>query len=386
MPHPVLALGAWLKNSACLLDAAGAAHWSPLHGDLGTPEACAALEASAEALLRRAGPGLAALAHDLHPDFHSTRLAQELAARLGLPAVGVQHHHAHLAVVLAEHGLSGAAPVVGWALDGFGLGSDGGAWGGELLVLRGAGLQRLAHLQPLALPGGDAAAREPWRMAAAALHAMGRGDEIVPRFAAVVGAGAARGVAQLLQRGLRCPATSSAGRWFDAAAAALGLCLKQTDEAQAAIALERAAADWLAGPGARSVEVLSEGDAATTTSGLDLRPLLARLFALGERGAVGEGAALFHATLADALAGAAIAACTSQRADTVALGGGCCFNRLLVERLTVRLQRAGLRVLRPQRVSCGDAGLALGQAWVARQGLIAPAGRAGHPLEIASCV
>jgi hydrogenase maturation protein HypF len=161
MTPRVLALGAWLKNRACLLDGA-ARQWSPLHGDLGDPANCIALEQSAERLLE--GTEVHAIAHDLHPDFHSTRLAHTLAQRLGVPAIGVQHHHAHIAAVQAEHAF--AAPLIGLALDGFGLGTDGTAWGGELLWVNGAQWQRLGHLSPLALPGGDVAAREPWRMAA----------------------------------------------------------------------------------------------------------------------------------------------------------------------------------------------------------------------------
>ena len=163
-PARVLACGAFLKNRALRLDGARFA-WSAPHGDLGEPDACAALDASVETLL--AHGGIDAVAHDLHPDFHSTRLALALAERLGVPAVGVQHHHAHIAAVIAEHGL--AEPVIGIALDGVGLGTDGQAWGGELLwVDGGAGAhrwERVAHLQPLALPGGDVAAREPWRLA-----------------------------------------------------------------------------------------------------------------------------------------------------------------------------------------------------------------------------
>ena len=352
----VLALGAWLKNAACRWRA-GVPQWSPEHGDLGDPRACRALEASASALLADTARPVAAVAHDLHPDFFSTQLAQRLAAELGVPAIGVQHHHAHIAAVMAEHGLQ--RPVIGLALDGFGLGSDGSAWGGELLRVGASGWSRLGHLQPLALPGGDRAAREPWRMAASVLHALGRGEQIEPRFAPVVGATAARTVRQMLDRGLNCPPTSSAGRWFDAAAAALGLSVTQAHEAEAAMALEQRAAAWLAA-GHEGAEL---GPVPVDARGvLDLRPLLARLF---DGDPVDAAAAGLHTTLAAALADWAAAAAQAADIDTVCLGGGCFLNRVLSARVAQRLQSRGLRVLQAQRHSCGDAGLALGQAWVA---------------------
>ena len=353
----VLALGAWLKNAACRLDGS-TVNWSPPHGDLGTPAACAALEESAERLLE--GGRVDAVAHDLHPDFHSTRLALALAERLRVPAIGVQHHHAHVAVVVAEQRLEG--PVVGLALDGVGLGIDGSAWGGELLVVEGADWRRVGHLQPLLLPGGDAAAREPWRMAAAVLHALGRGGEIAARFAPAVGMPLARGVATLLERGLNCPPTSSAGRWFDAAAAALGLAVRQRDEAEAAIALERRAAAWLAANPAPAADELVVVDRGV----VDLRPLLARLFELRD---VDAGAALFHVVLAHALVRAARAAVDASGARAVVLAGGCFYNRVLAAQVGAALEAAGLAVHRPLTVSCGDAGLALGQAWVAAREL-----------------
>ncbi len=380
MTPTVLAVGAWLKNAACLvLD--GRAHWSPVHGDLSDPAACAALEASVQALLAQAeaaGAPVQAVAHDLHPDFFSTQLAIRCADALGVPAIGVQHHHAHLAAVLAEHGTDG--PVVGLALDGVGLGTsvqtlgqaspDGPAkgftaWGGELLWLAGAQWQRLGHLWPLALPGGDRAAREPWRMAASALHALGRADEIVPRFGPAVGEAMANGVRQMLDKGLNSPLTSSAGRCFDAAAGALGLCLHQQDEAQAAIALEQAAARALAAqPALRPLP----GAVLHADGRIDLRPVLASLFDADDRDAAAAG---FHLALADALADALIAAARARGIHTAALGGGCFFNRVLRARIERRLGDARLTVLQTGAPGCGDAGLAIGQAWVAAQTLTA---------------
>jgi hydrogenase maturation protein HypF len=370
-PRRVLAFGAWLKNSAGLLEGDRFLP-SALHGDLDTPEACIALERSVQALAAAASGPIEAVAHDLHPDFHSTRLALHWAERLGVPAIGVQHHQAHLAVLQAEAGLADG-PLLGLALDGVGLGTDGTAWGGELLRLDAhGGFERLAHLPPLALPGGDVAAREPWRLVAAVLHALGRGDEIEPRLAPVVGAAAAQGVRTMLARGLNCPASTGAGRWFDAAAGVLGLSVRQREEAEAAIALERCAAAWLARHPEGVADVgprVREGDGERRVGDLGgaVWALFEALLAVDgqDAEACGRGAALFHAGLADALADATVAAAARDGLHDVAFGGGCFFNRLLSQRLSARLTAAGLRVHRPQAVSCGDAGLALGQAWVA---------------------
>ncbi len=378
-PAGIVAAGAWLKNAACRLDGRRAT-WSALHGDLSAPDACAALDAALERLAAR-GP-VAAIAHDLHPDFHSTRAAQALADHLGVPALPVQHHHAHVAAIAAEHGVDG--PVLGIALDGFGLGDDGTAWGGELLWVDGARCDRLAHLQPLALPGGDRAAREPWRMAAAALAAAGRGDEIDARFAPRVGDVAARGVAQMLALGVRCPPSTSAGRWFDAAAGLLGLAERQDDEAQAAIALEAAACRGLA---AGPVDAAPWVEAAERQPGvIDLRPLALHLAdvgapnaeagaahlgarigtpAGGDRERVERAAALFHAVLADALVRAAARAVGERGVDRVVLGGGCFLNRVLTGRVVDGLQAHGIAVLCAGPRGPGDAAIALGQAAVA---------------------
>lgn len=374
-PAPtILACGAWLKNAACLLQG-DSVRWTKLHGDLDDPANCLALEQSVAALLALAEGGVDAVAHDLHPDFFSTRLAQRVAFDLAVPAIAVQHHHAHVAAVLAEHRWK--APVIGLALDGVGLGSDGAAWGGELLLVdptrrrEPEGWRRLGHLHSLALPGGDVAARQPWRMAASALHALGRGDEILPRFGAGVGFLAARTVQTMLARNIHCPPTSSAGRWFDAAAGALGICRAQQREAEAAIALEQMALEYLAQPGP-GMEV--NHYALHADGRLDLRSLLAVLFALadgGDQQQIRRGAALFHLTLVDALAHWASQAADLHGIDTVALGGGCFLNRIVKERLSAELARRGLRVLSPQINSCGDAGLALGQAWVARTRYVA---------------
>ena len=362
----VLALGAWLKNRACLCQGSQV-QWSAAHGDLSDPAACAALRQSALELIERAhlaGAPVAALAHDLHPDFYSSQLALELADELGLPAVAVQHHRAHIGAVLAAHGLD--EPVLGLALDGFGLGDDASAWGGELLWLHGPHWQRLGHLQPLALPGGDRAARQPWRMAASALHACGHGEQIAARWGAAVGAPQAALLQQMLARQLNCPPSSSAGRWFDAAAAALGLCLQQDDEAQAAVALEQAAQRAL-GSGMALPDLPTPLPDAQGR--LDLRPLWLALHQAAPTTAAATDAlaAAFHLRLADGLADWVLQARRQRPVRGVALAGGCFYNAILRQRLSERLQEAGLQVWLQTEHGCGDAGLALGQAWVAAQ-------------------
>ena len=363
----VLACGAWLKNTACLL-AHGQPRWSAVHGDLSDPAACLKLESALRHMLVEFDAPVFAVAHDLHPDFFSTHLAVQLAADLGVPAVAVQHHHAHIAAVVAGHEL--AEPVIGLALDGVGLGTDGQAWGGELLWVNGAAWERLGQLVPLALPGGDRAAREPWRMAASALHALGQGQDIGARFGPVVGDAAAQGVQIMLAKGLNSPSTSSTGRWFDAAAGALGLCVCQADEAEAAQVVETAAKRWLQ---RHPCTAPSPGVTVDARNRLDLRALMPALFnaATGGASAVDAAAAGFHLALADGLADWALTAARERDVRSVCLGGGCFFNSVLRERVTQQLVKGGMQVFLPVAQGCGDAGLALGQAWVAAQQLAA---------------
>ena len=345
---PVLGLGAYLKNTVCVTRG-DEAFVSQHVGDLDNRPTCIALGEAVQHLLEVLDIEPAVVASDLHPDFESTRLAGRLAAERGLEHVQVQHHHAHVAAVMAEHRLAG--PVLGLALDGVGLGSDGGAWGGELLRVDAAGFQRIGHLAPIALPGGDRAAREPWRMAAAALHALGRGAEIERRFARREAAP----VLAMLERGLHCPTTSSAGRWFDAAAGLLGLKEVMRYEGQAAMLLEGLAAAH--GP----IEPL-EGASRAGDPVLDLLPLLGRL---ADTGDAGLGAALFHATLAKWLADWAAAAADREGVRDIALCGGCFMNRLLAADVRRRLETARLRVFEAIELPPNDGGIAAGQAWVA---------------------
>ncbi len=350
----VLALGGWFKNTICLTRN-DEAFVSQHIGDLDNAASCAFLDETVAHLMSILDVTPALLAHDLHPDFYSSRLAVELAQRLALPCIAVQHHHAHIAAVLAEHRID--EPVIGLALDGVGLGSDGTAWGGELLRVDAARCQRLGHLRTLPLPGGDRAAREPWRMAAAALHALDRGAEILARFPDQP---AAATVAQMLDRSLHSPPTSSLGRAFDAAAGLLGLRPLASFEGQVAMLLEGLAAEHGEVP-AMDAGYRIDGDFL-----LDLRPLYGLLADCGD---AAFGAALFHATLAAALADWAEQAARRAGIDIVACGGGCFLNHILTRKLTTLLQQRGLRVFMAQQLPPNDGGLSLGQAWIARSTL-----------------
>lgn len=360
----VLAVGGWFKNTVCVTRG-DEAFVSQHVGDLDNAAACGFLEETVAHLLAILDVAPVAVAHDLHPDFHSTRLGVEFAAGLGIPALAVQHHHAHVAAVCAEHGID--APVLGLALDGVGLGTDGGAWGGELLRVEGAVCARLGHLHPLGLPGGDAAAREPWRMAASALHAVGRNEAIPRRFADEA---AAPTVAHMLARGFNCPPTSSAGRLFDAAAGLLGVRRRCAYEGQAAMLLEGLAARH--GPAAP----LAGGWRVGADGVLDLRPLLAELAHL-PAAAAEFGAALFHATLAAALADWVAAIAPAQGLRTVVGAGGCFLNRLLCAALRENLARRELTFVAARALPPNDGGLSLGQAWIARK--LMEDGRAFEP-------
>jgi hydrogenase maturation protein HypF len=347
----VLALGGYLKTTACLTRG-DEAFLSQHIGDLDNAPSRAALEEAAAHLQRVLEIAPQAIAHDLHPDFFSTELALGLARDLGVPAFGVQHHHAHIAAVAAEHRVEG--PLLGIALDGVGHGDDGDAWGGELLAVAGAQFQRLGHFRPLPLPGGDRAAREPWRMAAAVLHQLGRDAEIADRFKTQPAAPVIR---QMLRNDLRCPQTTSAGRWFDAAAGLLGVREVMAYEGQAAMLLEALAAQRPdVQPNAALYCITADGV-------LDLLRLAARL---AEERDAATGAALFHATLALGLADWAAQAAQAQGLRTVALGGGCFLNAVLTDALTRHLSERGLTVLTARQAPPNDGGLALGQAWIAR--------------------
>jgi hydrogenase maturation protein HypF len=278
---------------------------------------------------------------DLHPDFVSTRSAEAW----GLPIVAVQHHVAHVAAIAAEKRWDG--PVLGVALDGQGYGADGAPWGGELIVFDGARWERVGSLEPLALPGGDKAAHEPWRMGVAMLERLGRLDDAARLFPS--SPDAAR-LADALRRGARFARTTSLGRLFDAAAALAGVCLVQHYEGQAAMELE-ALVD--------TPRVVAGGW--TVADGrLDLARVMRSM--LEERLGGREAAEAFHGTLIAGLAEWITAAASTSGLTRVALGGGCLMNRVLAEGLMGRLRAAGLDPALPCEVPANDGGVSFGQA------------------------
>ncbi len=347
----VLATGAHLKATVTVTR--GREAFVSQHvGDLDTVETVRFYRETAAHLLSLLDVTPDIVACDLHPDFRSSRFALEFDAAV-LP---IQHHAAHVAAIAAEHGVDG--PILGLALDGIGHGTDGGPWGGEMIRVSGASWERLGHLSPLALPGGDKAAREPWRMAVAALHALGEAERAREIFAdqSMVAAVVAR-----LQSG-REATTTSMGRLFDAAAGLLGLRRTQDHEGQAAMELEALVRAPVRGAGLFHI----------AGGILDFRPLLAEIArpGCGAR----AGAELFHGTLIDGLS--AWVGVQAAPGDRIALGGGCLMNRVLAEGLVETLTARGLTPLLASRVPANDGGLSLGQAALARAHV------AAHPQSI----
>lgn len=419
---PVLGVGAYLKNALCLIQA-GEAWISRDNGSLDSVEAITRFQETAQGMIECATIKPVAVAHDWHPDFYSTRWALQQSC-----TIGIQHHHAHVAAVMAEHGIEG--PVLGLALDGFGLGQEQQAWGGELLRVDREGFVRIGHLKELPQPGGDSAARQPWRMGAAALWTLGRGAEIASRYADQFGAAM---LADMMDRKINSPMTSSAGRLFDAACGLLGVLPVAQFEGEAPMKLESMVTDpvvdlagWkivedgdflpTGGGGQKNLSLqsnglvfLGEGDNLSTpnspspvkskrlktqtqdftsspsrgeeTNGecdfkmlpthggkrliLDTSTLLDALAGMEAQ----AGANLFHGTLAAALLDWVERAAQHTDVRQVALCGGCFFNKVLRERLVGGMIDKGITPLLPKQLSVGDPAIALGQAYAAALGM-----------------
>jgi len=346
---PVLALGADLKNTICIVRR-GRAYVSQHIGDLEHADALAFFEETIEHFQGILETRPALVAHDLHPGYHSTAFARRLD---GVRRVAVQHHHAHAAACMAEHGLEG--PVLGVSLDGTGYGTDGKVWGGEFLDATLGGFERIAHLAYVPMPGGERAIREPWRMAIGTL------GEAVPELEqAGVDPAELAAVEQLAARGVACPETSSMGRLFDAVSALLGICTRVSYEGQAAIELEAATV-----AGEQGAYAFTLDDAAEPWT-IDPRPIVrAVLDDLRAATPAGLIATRFHNTIVRLVRDVCGRARRARGLDTAVLSGGCFQNRVLLEGVADGLERDGFDVRYHRRVPTNDGGIALGQAAVA---------------------
>lgn len=372
-PRPVLACGAELKSTFCL--AKGERAWVSHHvGDLRNLETLLAFRSGVAHFEELFAVRPEVVAHDLHPDYLSTGEARARAERdPEVELLAVQHHHAHLAAVLAEHGEEG--PAVGVIFDGTGHGDDGAVWGGELLVGGLAGYERAGHLWPVRLPGGDQAVRQPWRMACAWLAAARGGKppaEPPPALAGRVGAERWRAVAGLVEKGFSAPWTTSIGRLFDAVSALCGLRAEARYEGQAAIELEAASEGEAEGEAypLPVVEGAVAGGATEPVLLLDARPTVRAVVEdLADGVPVPAIGGRFHRALARAAAEAAAELCRRRGVETVVLSGGVFQNRLLLEATAAILgslgAKAGLRVLVPERLPPNDGAIAYGQAAIA---------------------
>jgi hydrogenase maturation protein HypF len=382
----VLALGSYLKNTiafgqgdqVCL---------SQHIGDLDHPDNCRALEQTLQHWLRLMQVTPEAISCDLHPQGFNSQLAQQLADEWQIPLIRVSHHQAHIAAVLADQQWPARQPIAGLALDGFGLGWDGSARGGELLKLCAGEFQHLGSLSALPLAGGDRASREPWRLAAAVLLQLGYSCEFIGQnlHLSLPSEQALVMLQKQWQGGINCPFSSSAGRWFDAVAGLLGLCsgpsgVAQQYEGEAAMRLET-----LARRGLASLTVSGRcADQAAVRHGaerdLDLYPLFARLVSWRLETNSPESspesspewiAALFHQQLIGML-GQWVESQLQRHAlpRQLVLSGGCLQNSLLRQGLSDWLAERDIQVLLPQRIPLNDGGLAIGQLWVAQQQLV----------------
>lgn len=365
LPHavaPTLAVGGELKTAICV--ATGDRAWMSQHiGDTGDYATMQVLDRVAEILLQVQRVRPERVVADRHPAYLSRRWAIALAARLEADFIDVQHHHAHLASLLAEHRIAAGEQVLGVTFDGTGYGDDGSIWGGEFLLGSYSGVERVASLTPIALPGGDAAVRRPARIALAHLYAAGVAwDPLLPSVHACAGTEASV-VHRLLETGTSCAQTTSAGRLFDAVSSLTAVAHDAGYEGQAAIELEALAAD----AGELTPWSISEH----LRTGADGRLLVdsGALVALTARDVL-EGVpapvigARFHAALAEAVVAVALRMQAERDVAVVGLTGGVFQNALLTKQCSRLLSAAGLRVLVHRQVPASDGGLALGQVLV----------------------
>jgi hydrogenase maturation protein HypF len=359
---PTLACGAQLKNTYAL-GAGRSALLSPYLGDLDGYETFAAFRDGIAADEQRFGLRVGAIIADAHPSYQSTSYARERAEREGRDFHAVQHHHAHFAACLAEHGIVGDA--IGVIFDGTGLGEDsqgGGIWGGEILVGNVVASRRVAHLNPVALPGGDAAVREPWRMACAWLCAVdpSLAAHVPARLAHRVDAKSWSRVRQICmthEGSIIAPQTTSVGRLFDAVAALCGIAPRSTYEGQAAVELE-ACARGVDGEMRQQYAMSIVEDAHSSRLMLDARGLVRDVVGDLERGV---SIAKISLGVHGALANTVVRACELLEPTAVTLSGGAFQNVVLLEQTAALLHAAGKRVFMPERLPVNDGGVSYGQ-------------------------
>ncbi len=351
----ILATGGELKNTFCLTRERYA-FLSHHIGDLENFETLHAFEEGVRHFeeLFRVQPSV--LAYDLHPDYMATRYALERADHEGLPVVGVQHHHAHIAACMAEHGLPGDRPVIGVAFDGTGYGEDGAIWGGEFLLADYSDYRRAYHLTYVPMPGGEAAVREPWRLALAWLQQTGLEweDDLAPVRASTHEA--RQTITRMLNIELNSPLTSSMGRLFDAVSALIGVRQRINYEAQAAIELE---ANVAADEESAYAFALRDGE-------VDPSPVIQAIVTDLRAGVPKERiAACFHLAVADMVNDVCRLLCKEEGFSDVVLSGGVWQNQVLLKHTLRLLRQSGVSVYFHRRVPTNDGGIALGQAAIA---------------------
>jgi hydrogenase maturation protein HypF len=355
LPHPgppILAVGGQMKNAVCVTR--GQEAFVSQHiGELSNTAACAFFEETIFHLLKVLEVSPTLVAHDLNKDSHARRFAAEMARQRDIPMLGVHHHHAHIAAVLAEHHIN--TPIFALALDGGEIAADGTIWGGELLKVDGAHFDRLGQIVPMRIPGDEDESRVPWRLAGCILHALGRTDEIAARFPDQPMAPV---LADQLANGRDWRHASSLGRLLDGVASLLGINHVTQFRGQTGILLEGKADHFGETPPLADGWRIRDGM-------LDLLPLLS---ALADEKHPERGAALFHSTLIAALTDWLCS--VAPEGSTVAAGGGCLQNQVLVRGLHNSLSARGLHLVESRRLPPSDGGLALGQAWVAQQYLL----------------
>jgi hydrogenase maturation protein HypF len=352
VPGHILALGGELKDTVSVYKN-GYVVTSQFLGDLDEYENRRYLRETVDHLCRLFEVKPCLVVSDLHPDFASTRLA----AGMGLPHVRVQHHFAHTLAPMLEHGLGPGEKVLGVSWDGYGYGADGGAWGGEFLIAGYRSFERYAHLAEVPLPGGDLAAKQPWRMALAYLGQAYAGKPPAIDALKRVPAAKLKGVREMIDRKVGSPPTSSCGRLFDAVSFLLGLApLEMEYEAQAAMRLEAAAAEVRTG--SSYPFSVAGGCPAREVS---LAPAVRAIVRDLGRTRAGLAARRFHNTLAAVVLDVARRARRERGVRVVALTGGVFLNRVLLEETTRLLAGSGFKVLRPRQYSPGDESLSVGQ-------------------------